>query len=95
MLTFGMIRIGSEEENSEVGIIGCQEKKTEVCRLQPTMGGPPKLILTKPICTNSESYGTMPYNYGYSFNIKNPTPIFHPEIDGLTRSGQCFTPEEL
>ncbi|XP_073267150.1 uncharacterized protein [Populus alba] len=95
MLTFGMIRIGSEEESSEVGMIGCQETKTEVCRLQPTVGGPPKLILTKPVCINSGSYGTMPYNYGYSFNIKNPTPIFHPKIGGLTRSGGCFTPEEL
>ncbi|XP_061965260.1 uncharacterized protein LOC133689413 [Populus nigra] len=95
MLTFGMIRIESEEESSEVGMIGRQEKKVEVCRLQPTMGGPPKLILTKPVCTNSGSYGTMPYNYGYSFNIKDPTPIFHTEIGGLTRSGRCFTPEEL
>ena len=95
MLTFGMLRIESEEESSEVGMIGHQETKMEVCRLQPTVGGPPKLILTKPVCTNSESYGSMPYNYGYSFNIKNPTPIFHPEIGGLTRSGRCFTPEEL
>ncbi|KAJ6884344.1 hypothetical protein NC652_031366 [Populus alba x Populus x berolinensis] len=93
MLTFGMLRIESEEESSEVGMIGHQETKMEVCRLQPTVGGPPKLILTKPVCTNSESYGSMPY--GYSFNIKNPTPIFHPEIGGLTRSGRCFTPEEL
>jgi hypothetical protein len=92
MLTFGMIRIESEEESSEVGMIGRQEKKVEVCRLQPTVGGPPKLILTKPVCTNSGSYGTMPYNYGYSFNIKNPAPIFHTEIGGLTRSGRCFTP---
>jgi hypothetical protein len=45
--------------------------------------GPPKLILTKPICTNSRSYSTMPYNYGYSFNNKSPAPIFHIEIDGL------------
>ncbi|KAL3570669.1 hypothetical protein D5086_027918 [Populus alba] len=90
-----MLRIESEEESSEVGMIGHQETKMEVCRLQPTVGGPPKLILTKPVCTNSESYGSMPYNYGYSFNIKNPTPIFHPEIGGLTRSGRCFTPEEL
>jgi len=95
MLTFGMIRIESEEEISEVGMIGHREKKVEVCRLQPTVGGPPKLILTKPICTNSGSYGTMPYNYGYCFNIKSPTPIFHTEISGLTQSGRCFTPEEL
>ncbi|XP_034908128.2 uncharacterized protein [Populus alba] len=95
MLIFGMLRIESEEESSEVGMIGHQETKMEVCRLQPTVGGPPKLILTKPVCANSESYGSMPYNYGYSFNIKNPTPIFHPEIGGLTRSGRCFTPEEL
>lgn len=33
MLTFGMIRIESEEESSEVGMIGRQEKKVEVCRL--------------------------------------------------------------
>ena len=92
MLTFGMLRIESEEESSEVGMIGCQETKTEVCRLQPTVGGPPKLILTRPVCINSGSYGTMPYNYGYSFN---PIPIIHPEIGGLTRSGRCFTPEEL
>ena len=70
MLTFGMLRIESEEESSEVGMIGRQETKMEVCRLQPIVGGPPKLILAKPVCTNSESYGSMPYNNGYCHGVK-------------------------
>jgi hypothetical protein len=45
--------------------------------------------------TTSRSYNALPHNYGYSFHNKNPTPYFHAEIGGLTRSGRCFTPEEL
>jgi hypothetical protein len=37
----------------------------------------------------------MPYNYGYTSNIQAPLPLFHTEISGLTRSGRCFTLEEL
>jgi hypothetical protein len=37
----------------------------------------------------------MPYNYSYTSNIEAPLPLFHTEISGLTRSGRCFTPEEL
>ena len=67
----------------------------EVCRLQPTMGGLPKLILTKFVCTNNRSYIIMPYNYWYSFNNKSLALIFQAEISGLTQRGWCFTLEKL
>jgi hypothetical protein len=37
----------------------------------------------------------MPYNYGYASNVRTPLPLFQTEVSGLTRSGRCFTPEEL
>jgi len=37
----------------------------------------------------------MPGDYGYTSNIKTLLPLFRTEISGLTRSGHCFTPEEL
>ena len=60
----------------------------EVCRVQFTSGGPPRLILSRPSMTHKEDYNIMPYNYGHS-------PILLPKIGGLTRNGRCFTPEEL
>ena len=42
-----------------------QEKRKEVCRVQPIVNGPLKLILTQ----NSSESNTMPYNYGYASNI--------------------------
>ena len=37
----------------------------------------------------------MPGDYGYTSNIETPLSLFQTEINGLTRSGHCFTPEEL
>ena len=37
----------------------------------------------------------MPGDYGYTSNIETPLSLFRTEISGLTRSGRCFTPEEL
>jgi hypothetical protein len=95
MMTLGMLRLMKPKEDELVGtMIGCN-KKVEVCRYIPTEKGPPKMILTKPMNIVSGSYNAQPYNYGYSFHSTNPTPVFHAEIGGLTRSGRCFTPEEL
>ena len=67
----------------------------EVCRVQITPGGLPKLILTKPRVTPKEDYNAIPYNYGNSSRgVKQPF-VISSEIGGLTRSGRCFTPEEL
>ena len=41
------------------------------------------------------NHNAIPYNYGYASNIQAPFPLFQTEISGLTRSGRCFTPEEL
>jgi len=37
----------------------------------------------------------MPGDYGYTSNIETPLSLFQNEISGLTRSGRCFTSEEL
>jgi hypothetical protein len=41
------------------------------------------------------NYSALPHDYGYSFKSTQQPPIFQAEIGGLTRSGKCFTPEEL
>ncbi|XP_073268737.1 uncharacterized protein [Populus alba] len=95
MMTLGMLRLMKPKEDDLVGTMtGCNEK-VEVCRYVPTEKGPPKMILTKPMNTVSGSYNAQPYNYGYSFHSTNPALVFHAEVGGLTRSGRCFTPEEL
>ena len=71
-----------------------QDEMTGVYRVQQTTKGPPRLILVKPSCTK-RNHNAMPYNYGYASNIQTPIPLFQTEISGLTRSGRCFTPEEL
>jgi hypothetical protein len=53
MLTLRELRIKDIEKNDEVKIIKNQEKRMEVCRVQQTMNGPPKLILTKPLCVSN------------------------------------------
>lgn len=55
------------------------------------MNESPKLILTKPSCTRN----VMPYNYGYTFNIKTLVPLLQAEISGLTHNGHCLTLEDL
>jgi len=37
----------------------------------------------------------MPYNYGYTFNIKTLVPLLQAEISGLTHNGHCLTLEDL
>jgi len=54
-----------------------------------------KLVLTKPLYVNKVDYRAMPSSYGYTSNIEAPLPLFQIEINGLTRSGCCFTLEEL
>jgi hypothetical protein len=51
--------------------------------------------LAIPTSTVGGNYNAIPYHYGYSFHTTRPTPTFHAEIEGLTRSGRCYTPEEL
>jgi len=94
MLIIGELRIEPMEGSREVSMMEGQDKMTGVCRVQPTANGPPKLILVKPSYTKG-NHKAMPYNYGYASNIRAPIPLFQTEISGLTRSGRCFTPEEL
>jgi hypothetical protein len=82
-------------EENLVGTMTCFDKKIEVCRYQPTEGGPPRMILARPTSTVSGNYHVIPHNYSYSFHTMRPTPTLHAEVGGLTRSGRCYTPEEL
>ncbi|XP_061983063.1 uncharacterized protein LOC133702756 [Populus nigra] len=94
MMIRGELRIEPLEGSREVSMMEGQDKTSGVCRVQPTVNGPPKLILAKPSYTKG-NHNAMPYNYGYASNIQAPFPLFQNEISGLTRSGRCFTPEEL
>jgi len=67
----------------------------EVLRVQFTAGGPPKLILSKPIKTHKGDFNALPHNYGYSFQGTQQPPVFQAEVGGLTRNGRCFTLKEL
>ncbi|XP_034903465.1 uncharacterized protein [Populus alba] len=88
MLTLGELRIEDVSDNEEVEMI-------EKCRIQSTTNGRSKLVLTRPSYASKVNYGVMPEDYGYTSNIETPLPLFRTEISGLTRSGRCFTPEEL
>ncbi|XP_073263760.1 uncharacterized protein [Populus alba] len=88
MLTLGELRIEDVSDNEEVEMI-------EKCRIQSTTNGRSKLVLTRPSYASKVNYGGMPEDYGYTSNIETPLPLFRTEISGLTRSGRCFTPEEL
>jgi hypothetical protein len=94
MLKIGELRIEPMESRGEVSMMEGQDEMTGICRVQQTANGPPRLILVKPSCTKG-NHNAMPYNYGYASNIRTPLPLFQTEISGLTRSGRCFTPEEL
>nr|XP_034898411.1 uncharacterized protein LOC118036721 [Populus alba] len=94
MMALGELRIEPAEGNHEVSMMEGQDKMSRACRVQPTANGPPKLILAKPSHTKG-NHNAMPYNYGFAANIQASLPLFQTEISGLTRSGRCFTPEEL
>jgi hypothetical protein len=82
------------ENGDEIRMMEGQDRLSEVCRVQPAAYGPPKLILVKTSYTK-RNHNAMPYNYGYASNVRTPLPLFQTEVSGLTRSGRCFTPEEL
>jgi len=94
-MILGMLRLQDVNEDIVIGMITSQAKMTEACRCQQTMGWPLKIILTKPTYINSRNYNDLPYNYRYLFHFETLTLIFHVEVEGLTRSGRCFTLEEL
>ncbi|XP_052305631.1 uncharacterized protein LOC112325327 [Populus trichocarpa] len=94
MLKIGELRIEPMKSSGEVSMMEGQDEMTGVCRIQQTAKGPPRLILVKPSCTKG-NHNAMHYNYGYASNVQTPLPLFQTEISGLTRSGRCFTPEEL
>jgi len=92
MMSHGLLRI-EKVTSEEVFMMEAPNK--EVCRVEFTTGRPPKLVLSKPVVEHKGNYSALPYDYGYSFKSTQQPPIFQAEIGGLTRSGRCFTPEEL
>ncbi|XP_073260913.1 uncharacterized protein [Populus alba] len=94
MLLMGELRLETLGGNQEVSMMEGQDKLSEVCRVQPLANGFARLILTKPSFTKRD-HSAMPYNYVCTSNIQAPLPLFYSEVSGLTRSGRCFTPEEL
>nr|XP_034900655.1 LOW QUALITY PROTEIN: uncharacterized protein LOC118038417 [Populus alba] len=88
MLTLGELRIEDISDNEEVEMI-------EKCRIQSIANGRSKLVLTRPSYASKVNYGAVPGDYGYTSNIEAPLPLCRAEISGLTRSGRCYTPEEL
>jgi len=94
ILIMGELRIEPMRGSHEVSMAEGQYKLLGVCRIQQIINGPPKLILAKPSYTKG-NHNAMPYNYGYTSNIQVIIPSFQTKINGMTRSGRCFTPEEL
>ncbi|XP_073261997.1 uncharacterized protein [Populus alba] len=92
MISCGLLRI-EKATSEEVFMMEASNK--EVCRVQFTTGKPPKLVLSKLVVEHKGNYSALPHDYGYSFKSTPQPPVFQAEIGGLTRSGRCFTPEEL
>jgi hypothetical protein len=61
MMMLGMLRIGAPKENL-VGTMTGFDKKVKICRYQPKEGGPPRMILARPVSTINGNYNTIPYN---------------------------------
>lgn len=95
ILIMGELRIKAMKGNHEIRMMKCQDNLSEVCKVQPTVNGPPKLILIKPSYANKRDHNAMPYNYSNTSNIQTTVYLFQTEISELTRSGRCFTPKEL
>lgn len=51
----------------EVSMMGLSGKNKEVCQVQFTVDGLPKLIMSKPIVAYKGDYSALPYNYGNFF----------------------------
>ena len=104
MLTLGMLRIEAKSEQEVDMLISEQEKamQTESCHYQD-QGEllPPKLVFKAPVKFQSKSYQTVPFNYGYQSHNGGLAPVMRPSNDesanvgNMTRSGRCYTPEEL
>ena len=62
-MTCGLLQIEKKEEDDAMGMISFQEKKAEVCRIQGTESGPPKLVMTRLAFTRNRDYNALPYNY--------------------------------
>jgi len=94
MLIRGTFRIEGGT-GREVFVVDESRKNREVCRVQFTTNGLPKLVLFKPTVSNKGNYNALPYNYRWSFQSMQSAPVFQAEVRVLTRSEKCFTPEEL
>jgi hypothetical protein len=92
MMSRGLLQI-EKATSEEVSMMEALNK--EACRVQFVTGKPPKLALSKPVVAHKGSYNALPHDYGCSFKSTQQLPIFQTEIGGLTRSGRCFTLEEL
>ena len=92
MMSRGLLQI-EKATNEEMFMMEAPNK--EVCRVEFTTGRPPKLVLSKLVVEHKGNYSALPHDYEYSFKSTQQPPIFQEKIRGLTRSGRCFTPEEL
>lgn len=59
MMTLGLLRVATADENNQVRMVTGFNRKEEVCRYQPTKGGPPRMILAKPASINSGNYNAL------------------------------------
>lgn len=94
MLTQGILKI-EELMGKKVSIVDEFSKNKEVCWVQFTAEGLPKLVITRPIIASKGNYNVLPQNYGYFFYSVQRTLVFQVEVGGLTCNGRCFTLEEL
>jgi len=92
MMSRGLLRI-KKATGEEVSMMEAPNK--EVCRVQFVTGKPSKLVLSKPVVAHQGNYNALPHDYGCSFKSTQQPPVFQAKIGGLTRSGRCFTLEEL
>lgn len=75
MIIQGILQI-KKGIDREVSIMDVSGKGKEVCQVQFSTNGLPKLILSKPIVTYKGDYSALPHNYGYSFKSMWPILVF-------------------
>jgi len=85
-----LLAIDDLEEEMEVGMVTGQ-----ACRYQSMEKKATKIDFDQVNGNKSGKYNALPYDYDQTYLIMVPAPVFHAEIGGLTRSGRCFTLEEL
>lgn len=103
MLVLGTLRVEKGVHSCDVNMMGTSEGQEETYRYQATKDGPPRLRLKIPgsqITPAPVNYQAQRYDYNKahvaeSLAVMKISSTGEVNFGGITRTGRCFTPEEL